>query len=114
MPRWERNNENAEQSIARRRFGIHQKPLPDGEDAMNTENLLRTVKRGIAGWREDASPSAGQPAGLGLSSADTEDNGSKLSWGGWLAIAAMVGLLVVSAVYALNIWNSVDAAMTGW
>lgn len=37
-----------------------------------------------------------------------------MSFGGWLAIAILVGLLIASGAYALHIWNSVDAKMSGW
>ncbi len=38
----------------------------------------------------------------------------KLSWGGGLVIAVLLALLAAAVVYALGIWNSVDATMSLW
>ena len=37
-----------------------------------------------------------------------------LGIGGWLVIIALVAMLVGATVYALQIWTTVDATMSGW
>jgi len=39
---------------------------------------------------------------------------SKLGWGGWLTILALLALLAAAIVYAARIWTSVNATMSGW
>ena len=41
-------------------------------------------------------------------------NKNRLSPAGWLTLIVLLGLLVVAIVYAVQVWNSVDATMSGW
>jgi hypothetical protein len=38
----------------------------------------------------------------------------KLSLAGKLTLAALFALLTAAVVYAVNVWTSIDAQMTGW
>ena len=43
-----------------------------------------------------------------------DKDGKKIGLGGWAILAALVAMLVAAIVYALDIWESTDAAMSGW
>lgn len=43
-----------------------------------------------------------------------KENSKRLGPGGWFILIALAVLLAASIVYALDIWNSMDAAMSGW
>ncbi len=43
-----------------------------------------------------------------------KEKSSKIGPGGWFVLVALGALLVASIVYALDIWTSMDVAMSGW
>lgn len=43
-----------------------------------------------------------------------EPKEKKLGLGGYLVILAMLGLLTVSVFYAVQVWSSMDVAMSAW
>jgi hypothetical protein len=42
-----------------------------------------------------------------------DKNGKKMGLGGWAILIALVAMLVAATVYAMDIWESTDAAMSG-
>jgi hypothetical protein len=43
-----------------------------------------------------------------------EPKEKKLGLGGYLVILAMLGLLTVSVFYAVQVWSSMEVAMSAW
>ena len=43
-----------------------------------------------------------------------EKKPNKLGTGGWFLIAAMLAMLGAAVIYAVQVWTSMDTAMSGW
>jgi hypothetical protein len=43
-----------------------------------------------------------------------DKNGKKIGLGGWAILVALLVMLAAAIAYAMDIWKSTDAAMSGW